>query len=413
MINAKNKKIRLWAPDTSATLSLLFTPIFGAFLHTKNWEELQEEKKAKDSKRWLYVSIFIVFLSIGITLLGGNSTLINLIFFLLWYFIIAKKQTKYIKNNSIEYEKKSIFKPLFIATTLIFFLVLIISFLYTPTNVDIEKESSKLVSEILKDNLNSNIKCKSVSIIKKVSNTFYNAEAYLDNEEKLNITIELKENNILVTILNSNNKKMIDTIPKENSIDADDAHISLEESTLDTTPRLIELIKQTESIKKILILEKKYNEDIINQEVTEEIIRDICSHLYNGGFCEGDSPEDILDIGRENINYILNMKENITRDEENDVAPIKINFEKEFRRNPFGDGVFISSTMTLEYMTITSIVNSLNINNIILNRGNCKYKQERPITLKYGEFKKIFIPSKCHLLQIDIETNQGTWTFKR
>ena len=305
MINEKNKKIRLWAPDTSATLSLLFTPIFGAFLHTKNWEALQEEKKAKESRKWFYVSIFILLLNIILVLVGGNATVINLIFFLLWYFLVAKKQIKYIKNNSIEYEKKSIFKPLFIATTLTSLLVLVL-FTYTPTNSVIEKESSKLVSQILKDNLNSNIKCKSVLITKKVSNTFYNADAYLDNEEKLKITIELKENKILVIILNSNNKKMINTMPKENIIATDNAHRALEESTLDTTPRLIELIKQTESIKKILIHEKRYSENIINQEITEEIIRNICSHLYNGGFCEGDSPEDILDIGREDINSILN-----------------------------------------------------------------------------------------------------------
>ena len=42
----------LWNPNAAASWSLIFTPIFGAILHMKNWEALGEPQKAAGARSW-------------------------------------------------------------------------------------------------------------------------------------------------------------------------------------------------------------------------------------------------------------------------------------------------------------------------------------------------------------------------
>ena len=51
----------LWDPEAAALWSLLFTPIFGCFLITKNWTRLGEDSRAKSSMLWLGGSVVLVF----------------------------------------------------------------------------------------------------------------------------------------------------------------------------------------------------------------------------------------------------------------------------------------------------------------------------------------------------------------
>jgi len=41
-------------PSAEAVWSLLFTPILGAWLHAKNWQELNQADRAKKSMIWVY-----------------------------------------------------------------------------------------------------------------------------------------------------------------------------------------------------------------------------------------------------------------------------------------------------------------------------------------------------------------------
>jgi hypothetical protein len=103
-------KPSLWSPNAAANWSLLFTPILGAWLHAKNWEALNEPEAAKKSMLWVYAGF--VFLLVILFLPDDAGSLPGLIFILAWYFTSAKKQVKYIKEKSIEYQKKSWGKPL-------------------------------------------------------------------------------------------------------------------------------------------------------------------------------------------------------------------------------------------------------------------------------------------------------------
>ncbi len=75
---------------------------------------------------------------------------------------------------------------------------------------------------------------------------------------------------------------------------------------------------------------------------------------------------------------------------------------------------------------ITSIVDKVKIQQVTVNKGNCRFSNTdigyvngrfRPIkliprTLKYGEDLEIRLKPSCHLLRIDVKTNQGDWTME-
>jgi hypothetical protein len=51
---------RLWNPNAAANWSLLFGPAFGAFLHMKNWQALEEPAKASAAKVWFLLTIVVL-----------------------------------------------------------------------------------------------------------------------------------------------------------------------------------------------------------------------------------------------------------------------------------------------------------------------------------------------------------------
>ena len=93
---SRSKSPTLWNPGAAASWSLLFTPVFGAYLHMLNWEELGEPEKAKSSKTWFYISIPLSIFLLGLPCL------------LAWYFISGKEQMAYVKEKyGDNYNKKS------------------------------------------------------------------------------------------------------------------------------------------------------------------------------------------------------------------------------------------------------------------------------------------------------------------
>jgi hypothetical protein len=96
----------LWNPGAATAWSLLFSPIFGAFVQMKNWQALGETEKAATSKTWAIVSI--AFLA-GVSLLGiflpeskstdALSRVSGLAYLLAWYFANGKHQVAYVKQR--------------------------------------------------------------------------------------------------------------------------------------------------------------------------------------------------------------------------------------------------------------------------------------------------------------------------
>nr|WP_271873207.1 tetratricopeptide repeat protein [Rubripirellula sp.] len=101
-----DKKLKLWNPNAAANWSLIFSPIFGGWVHAKNWRELGQKDKAQESMLWVYVTLA----SLVVRLFTGWGA--EFLILVLWYFLSAKAQVKFLRENNISYEKKTWDKPL-------------------------------------------------------------------------------------------------------------------------------------------------------------------------------------------------------------------------------------------------------------------------------------------------------------
>jgi hypothetical protein len=124
----------LWNPNAAASWSLLFSPIFGAFLHMRNWEALGQPAKAAKSKIWFIGSIVVfVFITLaaffmpdskGLDLLarvGGFALLIA------WYYGIAKSQQAFvIERFGNNYPRRGWLKPILAALGVVFALFVVV-----------------------------------------------------------------------------------------------------------------------------------------------------------------------------------------------------------------------------------------------------------------------------------------------
>ncbi len=96
----------LWNPTAAGGWSLLFSPIFGAFLHMQNWKALGQPEKADASRRWMLGSIvFILTLTLfsafmpeskGVDAFGRLGGFVLLI---VWYYAIGKSQQTYVASR--------------------------------------------------------------------------------------------------------------------------------------------------------------------------------------------------------------------------------------------------------------------------------------------------------------------------
>lgn len=66
----------------------------------------------------------------------------------------------------------------------------------------LEAESVSLVTQIAQEQLGGTTSCKTVSIVEEASDGFYHAIAYMNDGDSIKIIIELKEDQIFVTVPN-------------------------------------------------------------------------------------------------------------------------------------------------------------------------------------------------------------------
>lgn len=108
----------LWNPNSAALWSILFSPIFGAWLHMLNWRELGNEEMAKQNKMWVITlpiaSIVLIILDVALD--GKLPSTLGISLILIWYFTLGKKQVELVKNElNNEYEKRGWLKPILLA----------------------------------------------------------------------------------------------------------------------------------------------------------------------------------------------------------------------------------------------------------------------------------------------------------
>lgn len=106
----------LWNPNAAANWSLLFTPIFGAILHLKNWQAIGD--KSKVASAWMWVIVLVV-LMVGLSVMGAlphnghiGSRPFGILLLFIWYFGSARGQVKYVEQHfGKEYPRKKWGQP--------------------------------------------------------------------------------------------------------------------------------------------------------------------------------------------------------------------------------------------------------------------------------------------------------------
>ena len=110
------RKPPLWNPSAAANWSILFTPIFGAYLHALNWRALGRPDKAKVNVVWLWATVALLAISLFAQSLNGTNAATRFGGFVLlvgWYFTQGRPQAKYVDRAFPEgYAKKSWMRPL-------------------------------------------------------------------------------------------------------------------------------------------------------------------------------------------------------------------------------------------------------------------------------------------------------------
>jgi hypothetical protein len=109
----------LWNPSVAAAWSILFTPIFGPYLHMLNWRRLNEPIKAANAKGWFIASLIVLGVAIENGFIFSDSKPITRLtgvlqwtFLIFWYFFAARMQAKYVKEHfGKAYARKGWGKP--------------------------------------------------------------------------------------------------------------------------------------------------------------------------------------------------------------------------------------------------------------------------------------------------------------
>lgn len=97
---------RLWQPDAAANWSLLFTPLFGAYLHMRNWEALGQPKKALRARCWVWASFVMLVLNAWADAIEARLNVepalvrwSTVVYLLAWYFGEARSQIRTVRSH--------------------------------------------------------------------------------------------------------------------------------------------------------------------------------------------------------------------------------------------------------------------------------------------------------------------------
>ncbi|WP_250482862.1 lysozyme inhibitor LprI family protein [Caballeronia sp. GaOx3] len=126
-----NQNQPIWNPSRVASLSFIFTPVFGSYLQGRNWQSLGHPERAASSKSWFCASLLVLVVmaaaavygltsgAIGSDAVRGVVNLGALAYFAIWYGVSGRQQVQYVKEQfGKDYAKKSLVKPLLAAVVL-------------------------------------------------------------------------------------------------------------------------------------------------------------------------------------------------------------------------------------------------------------------------------------------------------
>lgn len=96
----------LWNPQAAALWSLLFSPVFGAWLHALNWRALGDAGRQRRSARWMLVGLAIGVFYVVVQLAwqdeviaGRVSSATGLAYLLAWYLGPGLEQIRLVRQR--------------------------------------------------------------------------------------------------------------------------------------------------------------------------------------------------------------------------------------------------------------------------------------------------------------------------
>ena len=133
----------LWNPTAAACWCLIFSPVFGAFVHTQNWRALGEPERAATSRKWvLWGGVVLIGVTLSSLVVPESRTFHlagrfgGLVLLISWYYAIGKSQQTYVEDRfGKRYARRGWTIPLILAITIfvgIISVLTLVSLLITP-----------------------------------------------------------------------------------------------------------------------------------------------------------------------------------------------------------------------------------------------------------------------------------------
>lgn len=124
--NPDDEPVLLWNPYVAALLSLVFTPVFGAWLHHRNALELGDSRLRRVARMWLGVAL--AFTASGLYLVSAGQLAPTSAFSasallggytIVWYAFAGHKQSRIVARLSRpQWRSRSFLKPVAVASLL-------------------------------------------------------------------------------------------------------------------------------------------------------------------------------------------------------------------------------------------------------------------------------------------------------
>jgi hypothetical protein len=96
----------LWNPQAAALWSLLFSPVFGAWLHALNWRALGDPERQRRSVRWMMagLAICVFYVVVGLAWADPDiadriSSATALAYLLAWYLGPGREQIRTVREH--------------------------------------------------------------------------------------------------------------------------------------------------------------------------------------------------------------------------------------------------------------------------------------------------------------------------
>ncbi len=94
----------LWNPNAAASWSLLLSPIFGSWLHMRNWQMMGDHDRAANARGWLIAALAVLLVSVVLAVLLSPHTaqlirIGDVGFLIAWYYTAARPQVVFVKGR--------------------------------------------------------------------------------------------------------------------------------------------------------------------------------------------------------------------------------------------------------------------------------------------------------------------------